>query len=248
MFPIQDSVPRRCVPVMTWSIIAINVLVFLVEVQLPPKLLEHLFYLYGIVPARYTNPDWANWAGLAPGAILPLFTSMFLHGGWIHIIGNMWTLWIFGDNVEDEMGPWRFLFFYLLCGLFAAGVQIYTNMHSTLPTIGASGAIAGVMGAYYFLFPRARIIIMVPIFIFPFFFEIPAIFFLAFWFFEQVFSGALSLVSPTAAGGIAWWAHIGGFTSGMLLHTMFKNRRWRCRKKFKDQDHPWGLVPPGERY
>ena len=170
MFPIQDSIPRRCPPLMNWTIMGTCLIVFLFEISLPPHILERLFYYFGVVPARYTHPEWAMSVGLVPKAILPLFTCMFLHGGWIHIIGNLWTLWIFGDNVEDEMGHARFLLFYLLCGLAASFVQIYTNPHSTIPTIGASGAIAGVMGAYFMLFPRAQIIIMIPILFFPFFF------------------------------------------------------------------------------
>jgi membrane associated rhomboid family serine protease len=172
---------------------------------------------------------------------------MFLHGGWIHLIGNMWTLWIFGDNVEDEMGPWKFLIFYLTCGLFASAVQIYTNPDSVLPTIGASGAIAGVMGAYYVLFPRARIIIMIPILFFPFFFEIPAVLFLAFWFLEQLFSGAFSLLGPKMLGGIAWWAHIGGFLCGMTIYRFFLDPSY-CRRRYPDHSRPWGLLVPRDRY
>ncbi len=222
-------------------------IVFLFEISLPHPVLERLFYYFGVVPARYTHPEWAISVGLVPKAILPLFTCMFLHGGWIHIIGNLWTLWIFGDNVEDEMGHTRFLLFYLLCGLVASFVQIYTNPHSTIPTIGASGAIAGVMGAYYMLFPRARIIIMIPILFFPFFFEVPAVFFLIFWFFEQVFSGTLSLLSPQQAGGIAWWAHAGGFLCGMFTHRLFLNPK-PCRRRYKDQMNQWGVFGPLERY
>ncbi len=224
----------------------ICIVIFLFETALPPKILEHLTYLYGVIPARYTHPDWAVAMGLSPKPILPLFTCMFLHGSWIHIIGNMWTLWIFGDNVEDEMGPWRFLIFYILCGLVASLVHIYTNPDSTVPTIGASGAIAGVMGAYYVLFPRARIIIMIPIFIFPFFFDVPAVFFLAFWFLEQLFSGTFSILSPQMTGGIAWWAHIGGFVCGMLTFKFFLDHKY-CRRRYPDHSRPWGLLEPRDR-
>ena len=246
MFPIQDSIPRKCPPLMNWTIMAICIVLFLFETTLPPKLLEQLTYLYGVVPARYTHPDWALGVGLAPKAVLPLFTCMFLHGSWIHIIGNMWTLWIFGDNIEDEMGPWRFLLFYLLCGLAASAIHIYTNPDSTVPTIGASGAIAGVMGAYYVLFPRARIIIMIPIFIFPFFFDVPAVFFLAFWFLEQLFSGTFSILSSQMSGGVAWWAHIGGFVCGMFTYKLFLNHRY-CRRRYADHSRPWGLLEPRDR-
>ncbi len=247
MFPIQDSIPTRCPPIMNWTIMGLCIVVFLFEISLPPHVLERIFYLFGVVPARYTHPDWALSVGLVPKAIIPLFTCMFLHGGWVHIIGNMWTLWIFGDNVEDEMGPIRYLIFYLLCGIFASLVQIYTNPHSTIPTIGASGAIAGVMGAYYMLFPRARIVLMVPILFFPFFFDVPAVFFLAFWFLEQVFSGTFSLLSPQEAGGIAWWAHAGGFICGMLTYRFFLNPE-SCRRRYPDQMHTFGMLGTYERY
>ena len=241
MFPIQDSVPRRCPPLMMWAIMAVNIFFFLLETRLGPHGLQKLFYLYGVVPARYTHPEWASWVGLAPGAILPLFTAMFLHGSWLHIIGNMWTLWIFGDNIEDELGHFRFLVFYLCCGLVASIVQIITNAGSTIPVVGASGAIAGVMGAYYVLFPTARIIMMVPILFFPFFFEVPAIFFLALWFMQQLFGGALSLAGPKTVGGIAWWAHAGGFLFGILTIKMFRAGATGCGARFSDEYTPWGI-------
>src|SRR5437773_575379 len=147
MIPISDTVPRRNPPIATWLLMIANGLVFLFELTLPPPALQQFFYLFGIVPARFTHPDWASWAGFPMDDYWPFVTSMFLHGGWLHIIGNMWTLWIFGDNVEDRMGPGRFTIFYLLCGLFAGSVHCLTNADSTLPTVGASGAIAGVMGA-----------------------------------------------------------------------------------------------------
>lgn len=242
MFPIQDSVPRRCPPLMMWTIIAVNLVFFIFETRLGPHNLQRLFYVFGLVPARYTHPEWAVWAGLVPGAIMPLFTAMFLHGGWLHIIGNMWTLWIFGDNVEDEMGHFRFLVFYLLCGLAASFVQIYTNYGSTIPTVGASGAIAGVMGAYFVLFPTARIIIMIPILFIPLFFEIPAIFFLGFWFMQQLFGGTMMLAGPKAVGGIAWWAHAGGFVFGMIAVKLFRNRYVTCSAKYRDEWTPWGMT------
>ena len=137
------------------------------------------------------------------------------------ILANMWTLWIFGDNVEDRMGPVRFTIFYLVCGSIAGLTQVLTNPDSTLPSLGASGAIAGVLGAYFLFYPTARLIVMFPIFFFPFFFEVPAVFYLAIWFFAQLFSGTLALAGPQQVGGIAWWAHIGGFVSGMLLCWLF---------------------------
>jgi membrane associated rhomboid family serine protease len=146
---------------------------------------------------------------------------MFLHGGWAHLIGNMWSLWIFGDNVEDVMGPWRFLVFYLLTGV-AAGVTHYVlNLDSTVPTVGASGAIAGVLGAYFVLYPRSQIVVLVPIFFFPFFFQLPAVTYLLFWFLSQVFGGAIAGLSQSQVSGIAFWAHVGGFLAGVVFHRLF---------------------------
>ncbi len=248
MIPIQDSVPRRCPPVMTWTIITVNTVIFLFETQLPQPVLKQLFYVFGLVPARYTQMAWDT--GLAAGlaGLWPFLTCMFLHGGWIHVLGNMWTLWIFGDNVEDEMGPFRFLIFYLLSGIAASSIQVVTNPLSTIPTIGASGAIAGVMGAYYLLFPRARIILMVPLFFIPFFFEVPAVFYLAIWFLEQFFSGTLALTRAPFESNIAWWAHVGGFTFGMLTHRLMLARGARpgCRR-YQDEYRPWGMLHPRER-
>lgn len=247
MFPIQDSIPRRCPPLMTWTLISINLFVFFIEAQLPEPIVANLFYLFGLVPARFTHPEWSSWSGIPGDTLWPFLTSLFLHGGWIHVFGNMWTLWIFGDNVEDEMGPLRFLFFYVVCGVASGVVHAITNPVSTIPTVGASGAVAGVMGAYYVLFPRARIVLMVPIFFFPFFFEVTAFFYLAFWFLQQIFSGALSVAIPQTAGGIAWWAHIGGFVCGAATHKLLVHRpRRRCRR-YRDEYRPWGLSRPSDR-
>ncbi len=229
MFPLQDSIPHRSPPVATWILIGLNALAFWFELRLGPEALEALIYRAGVVPARYAYPGWAEAAGLDPRAWWPFLTCMFLHGGWAHFLGNMWTLWIFGDNVEDRMGRLRFLVFYLLCGLAASVVHVALNAESTVPVIGASGAISGVMGAYYLLFPHSRIILMVPVLIFPFFFDVPAVVYLAFWFALQLFSGSLSLLQDPAAGGVAFWAHVGGFAAGMLLLPFFLlgRRPWR---------------------
>src|SRR5438552_7151893 len=167
MIPIRDTVPSRGTPVVTWTLMAVNVAIFFYELTLAPEELERLFYLFGVVPARFSDPQWARWVGFPVDDYWPFLTSMFLHGGWMHIIANMWTLWIFGDNVEDRMGPGRFVVFYLLCGLAAGIVHSILNPNSTVPAVGASGAIAGVMAAYFFLFPFARIIVLVPVFFFP---------------------------------------------------------------------------------
>ncbi len=238
MIPIQDIVPRRTFPIVTVGLILLNTAIFLFELSLPEETLERLIFHLGVVPARYTDPYWGAEHSLPFLPYLAFFTSMFLHGGWIHLLGNMWTLWIFGDNVEDRMGHGRFLIFYLLCGLVAALVHVYVHPHSKVPVIGASGAISGVLGAYYGLFPLARVIVLVPIFFFPFFFEVPAILYIGFWYLMQLFSGALSIVHGQVIGGVAWWAHIGGFLFGLLTHRLFCLGRRGC---WRDEKRPWGI-------
>lgn len=223
MFPLRDNIPSRHTPVVTWILLGLNILVFLGSLGLDPAREFRLFHLLGVVPARYFHPQWAALQGYPDGLLLPLATHMFLHSGWLHVIANMWTLWIFGDNVEDVMGPWRFLLFYTLCGLGALFVHMVTSPDSTVPVVGASGAIAGIMGAYFFLYPHARVVTFLPIFIIPFVIEIPAVFYLGAWFLTQVFSGML----VPSGGGVAWWAHIGGFVSGMLLLRFFRDES-RC--------------------
>ena len=221
MFPLRDINPSRTAPVMTLILIAVNVAVFLLEISLPPEKLAAAMNIYGIVPARYFGATPA--AGPVHLLPLPLLTSMFLHAGWIHLIANLWILWIFGDNVEDRLGHLRFLVFYLGSGVAAGLVHLFTNAGSSLPTIGASGAIAGVMGAYFVLFPRARVLAVIPIFFWPFFLEVPAVVFMGFWFLGQFLSGLLSL--GETGGGIAWWAHVGGFVAGVVLCPVFLKRR-----------------------
>jgi len=224
MFPIRDTIPTRHVPFATWTLIALNVFFFLRELSLPPDASEQMIYLFGIVPARFTNPEWAA-AVCFPHSYVAFVTTMFLHGGWLHIIGNMWVLWIFGDNVEDRMGPLRFVVFYLLCGIAAGVIHVITNPASRVPAVGASGAIAGVMAAYFVLYPRARVLAMFPIIIFPVFFELPAWIYLGFWFLTQFFSGTLAIATHTQVSGIAWWAHIGGFATGILTFWAFLRPR-----------------------
>ena len=225
MFPIQDSVPTRSVPVVTRALILINVIIFFFELTLPRQSVELLFYVFGLVPARFTHPEWAANVGLPLGDYWPIITHQFLHGGLFHIVANMWTLWIFGDNVEDRMGSLRFAIFYLLCGSIAGLTHMFINPDSTVPSVGASGAIAGVLGAYLIFFPTARLVVLLPIFFFPFFFEVPAVFYLVLWFLINLFSGTAALAGPQQVGGIAFWAHIGGFVSGMLLCRLFVRRR-----------------------
>jgi membrane associated rhomboid family serine protease len=225
MFPVQDSVPTRSVPVVTRALILINVIIFFFELTLPRQSVELLFYVFGLVPARFTHPEWAANIGLPLGDYWPIITHQFLHGGLFHIVANMWTLWIFGDNVEDRMGSLRFAIFYLLCGSIAGLTHMFINPDSTVPSVGASGAIAGVLGAYLIFFPTARLVVLLPIFFFPFFFEVPAVFYLVLWFLINLFSGTAALAGPQQVGGIAFWAHIGGFVSGMLLCRLFVRRR-----------------------
>jgi membrane associated rhomboid family serine protease len=235
VIPVRDTVPSRRVPVVTWSLIAVNTLVFLFELSLSPDELEALFYLFGVVPARYSHPEWALAVGFPLDDYWPFVTSLFLHGGWLHLIANMWTLWIFGDNVEDRMGPARFLAFYLLAGIAAGVTHWLFNADSTVPTVGASGAIAGVLGAYFLLFPHARVIALFPVLFFPFFFELPAVVYLLLWFLTQIFSGTLTSLSAGDVGGVAWWAHAGGFVAGAALRWVFVPMRTRPRPLQPDE-------------
>jgi membrane associated rhomboid family serine protease len=204
MIPLRDVIPSRTTPFVTVGLIVVNSLVYLYEFQLW-LLDDRLFLLflrhYGLVPVHFT--------------FTAAFTSMFVHASWLHVVGNMWFLWIFGDNVEDRLGHLRFIFFYVLCGLVAVLVQTAAAPYSPMPTVGASGAIAGVMGAYLVLYPRSRVLTM----IFPFIFwiiEIPAVFFIGYWFVLQVLS--IGAMADTAnSGGVAFWAHIAGFLSGLLM-------------------------------
>jgi membrane associated rhomboid family serine protease len=223
MIPIRDANPSPGTPVINYLIIALCVLAFFYEVLLGRHL--HGFLMqFGLVPIRYSQREVAIHFTLTEQA-LPFMTSMFLHGGWLHLIGNMWVLYIFGDNVESYMGHGKYLVFYLLCGASAALIHVLTNLQSSLPTIGASGAIAGIMGAYFVLYPKARVLSLVPIVFFFTLVEVPAYFFLGFWFILQFFSGTLGLFARGAnAGGIAWWAHIGGFVAGVILLRFFRPR------------------------
>ena len=217
MLPIRDNIPSRRFPGITLALIAANTLVFLWELQLGPRMLERTFVELAIIPVRYSIPEIAESFSLSE-QVLPFFSSMFLHGGWLHLIGNMWTLWIFGDNVEDRLGRWKYLLLYLASGVAAALLHIYTNLGSQVPTIGASGAIAGVMGAYFRFYPQARVETVIPPFIFGPYFVLPAVLFLGWWFLLQFFNGALSLgAGAKGFGGIAWWAHVGGFAFGVAV-------------------------------
>jgi membrane associated rhomboid family serine protease len=225
VFPIRDNVPRRQTPLVTWAIIALNVAVFLVEVSLPKHTLMWVFYHFGLVPARYANHSFSAWLGPAADSIWPFFTNMFLHGGLFHLVSNMWALWIFGGAVEDRLGHGRYLALYLLSGIGASLTHFVTNLHSTVPAIGASGAISGVMGAYFLMFPLAQVITLVPVFFLPVFLPIPAVFYIGVWFLTQFFSGIAALVAPQFGGGIAWWAHVGGFLAGVVLTLVLRPKQ-----------------------
>ena len=213
MIPIRDSQPSRTRPVIVPIIIAANIAVFFYELSLGTEGLESFISRFGLVGAVYFQGGQA-----LPARIMPVLTSMFLHAGWLHIIFNMLFLWIFGDNIEDRLGRLRFVLFYLTCGIGGAYAQLYLNPESTVPMVGASGAIAGVMGGYLFLFPKARVLALVPVFYFIHVVELPAFLFLGFWFLLQFVTGTVTALSGTGkAGGTAWWAHIGGFAAGLVL-------------------------------
>ncbi|MBO8143710.1 MAG: rhomboid family intramembrane serine protease [Thermodesulfobacterium sp.] len=226
MIPLQDILPRKNPPVMTWLLILVNVIVFFYEISLSPLEREIFFRNWGFVPARFFDDYFTVLTG-EPGyrKYFSLITHLFIHGGWLHIIGNMWTLWIFGDNVEDRLGPFRFLTFYLLCGIFASLTHAIIYQNSVVPVVGASGAISAVMGAYFMMYPLARILVIFPVFFFPLFFEIPAFLYLGYWFLIQFYSGLFSLAIPTSFGGVAWFAHIGGFVAGALIYRIFCKKR-----------------------
>jgi membrane associated rhomboid family serine protease len=216
MIPIRDTLASKNYPMANTAIIGLNVLVYLVQSSLGGQA-DRFIYIYGLVPARYSVPHIAAYFGTGQ-QLFSLISFMFLHGGFWHLLGNMWSLYIFGDNIEDRLGSLRYLLFYLLCGMTSGLTHLLLNLNSNVPTIGASGAIAGVMGAYFLLFPKSRILTLIPILFIPFFIEIPAYFFLGFWFLLQFLSAA---GTHGGAGGIAWWAHIGGFISGMILLKLF---------------------------
>ena len=210
MIPLRDIIPSRTTPVVTISIIVLNVLVFVYELSLGRAVDAFTLY-FGLVPAAFS---WVT-----------VFTSMFLHGGLLHVAGNMLYLWIFGDNVEDRMGHGRFLVFYLLCGVAAALAQTITAPDSIVPMVGASGAIAGVMGAYFVLYPKSRIVTLIPLFFFFQVIEVPAILFLGIWFLMQFLSGVGSIVTAVGgqpAGGVAVWAHVAGFVAGISGVIVFR--------------------------
>jgi membrane associated rhomboid family serine protease len=214
MIPLRDVIPSRTTPYITITLVVLNALAWLYELSLPSEVLPLFLQVYGVVPADFTAPS--------------LITSMFLHGSWSHIIGNMLYLWIFGDNIEDQLGHGRFLVFYLISGVAAALGQVAMDPTSTLPTIGASGAVAGVMGAYIVLYPHSRVLTLIPLFFYFELIEVPAIFLLGFWFLIQLFSaGAIAVTANSGGGGggVAFMAHVAGFVVGMGGVFIFRKRR-----------------------
>jgi membrane associated rhomboid family serine protease len=217
MIPLRDDRPTRTFPFVTVALILLSTIVFVHELSLHnPDRAEAFFATFSLTPAHITQSP-------SPDSYLTVFSSMFLHGGWMHIIGNMLYLWIFGRNVEDSVGHFKFIIFYLLCGVAAAAAQVAIAPESTVPMIGASGAISGVLGAYLLLFPRARVLVLFPIWIFWRVFYVPALLLLVVWFGMQLLSG-LAVLSMDVNGGVAFWAHVGGFVAGMLLIPIFKRR------------------------
>lgn len=217
MFPLKNSIRIPSAPLAIYLIILINAIVFLYQESLSNAAARAFLLEYALVPRRYFDPAWAHLEGLNPHDYLPFIAGTFMHGGWWHIILNMWTLFIFGASLEGRMGRPGFLSFYLACGVIASFAHAYFNMESAVPALGASGAIAGVLGAYAITFPRAKVTILILIVIIPLFFKIPALGYALIWFGFQFLEGFVHLASPGMGSGIAWWAHIGGFAAGMFL-------------------------------
>ncbi|MBN1117573.1 MAG: rhomboid family intramembrane serine protease [Bacteroidales bacterium] len=224
MIPLKDTIKSARFPVMNWIIIMLNFTVFIFELLMNPEQTEAFFDKFGLIPATTSIFGNTNYTFL---------TNMFLHGGWLHFLGNMWMLYIFGDNVEDRMGSFRYLVFYLLSGIMASLCHYVLYINSMIPALGASGAISGVMAAYMFLFPKSRIISLVPVFFLPLFIPIPAFIFIGIWFFVQFFNGTFHLLFSNTATGIAFWAHIGGFLAGLIFYKFFVKRKYKKKKKGK---------------
>lgn len=235
MFPMQNAVPARYPPVVTWALIAVNCAVFFIEITLSPAELEWFLARFALIPARYFAPLPYGDPGLTPLDYVPFLSNMFLHGGWLHLILNMWTLWLFGPTVEDRLGIPRYLLFYLACGILASVAHTLFNPGSLVPALGASGAISGVLGCFIRLFPLARLIVVVPILFLPLFFEVPAIVFAGLWLLMQVLQGTAELFIPSSGGGIAWWAHIGGFVAGVALAPLLHRPAKRHRSYYPDE-------------
>jgi membrane associated rhomboid family serine protease len=227
LIPLRDTIPSRSFPIVNWLLILANISIFLYEVfVLDTQQAELMIFDFGLIPDKVRFDEIDNLRELRVTILRPFFTNMFLHGGWGHLISNMWILFIFGDNIEDRMGKVRYFLFYILCGLIASFAHFILHRNSAVPAIGASGAISGVMAAYMVMFPKSTIISLVPIIIIPLFIPIPALIYIGIWFFIQLWSGTASLMLSDSATGIAFWAHIGGFIGGLALYRFFdKSKR-----------------------
>jgi rhomboid family protein len=227
MIPLRDDQPRFSTPFVTYFLIAINLLIYYGEFVLDPRSERALLSQFGLIPVHVAAAVTGTGQVAAAPALVPIFTSMFLHGSWMHVLGNMWFLWIFGDNIEDYLGHFKYLVFYLLSGVGAALTQVILSPASRIPTVGASGAIAGVLGAYFLLYPKARVLTWFPLI---FLFYLPAWIMLGYWFVVQFLSGAAtSAAGASQAGGVAFWAHVGGFIVGIVLIKVFPERPRRYR-------------------
>lgn len=247
MFPVRTSVPTRYPPAVTWTLIAVNCALFLFQLSLSPAELEWFLVNFALIPAQYFAPQALGLPEPTPTDYLPFVSNMFLHAGWLHLILNMWTLWLFGPVIEDRLGPGRYLMFYLVCGVAASAAHAMFNPTSVVPALGASGAIAGVMGAFLRLFPFARVIVLVPILFLPLFFELHAIVYVGFWFLVQILQGTYELFVPSAdGGGVAWWAHIGGFVAGFAFGSLLQPLRRAYRPYYADEG-VYGFTPLGYR-
>jgi len=226
MIPIRDDTPTYSTPFINYLLIGLNTLIFLFELSLNPQVRQAFVYQFGVEPVRVLTALGLAQVHVPQASAVPLLTSMFLHASWLHLIGNMWVLWIFGDNIEDHLGHFPYLVFYLVSGLAASLLHILLNPNSTIPSVGASGAIAGVMGAYFLLFPSARVLTLVPLIIFFTFIWLPAWIVLGYWFVLQFLSGAATAIaySSKTGGGIAFWAHVGGFVAGLLMIKLMPQR------------------------
>jgi membrane associated rhomboid family serine protease len=240
VFPIRDSVTRTHEPVVVWTIIGVNIVVFLYQLGLSSAELQYFLYRHALVPLRYFDPGWAREVGLSPSDLTPFLTNTFLHGGWLHIIFNLWTLYIFGPALEDRLGPVRFIILYLLSGIAASITHAVFNAFSPTPVLGASGAIAGVIAAYAVRFPHAWVRVLVPILFIPLFFSVPAMVFAGLWFVMQLIQGTSELLAPFTISGIAWWAHIGGFMTGwVLLYWLDASHRSQTARRAWYNGGPW---------
>ena len=221
MIPIRDTAPCYSTPYVTWALMFICISLFLLLEISHDQIHHYVIYIFGMVPARYTNPEWAIAMGYPVDYHLSFITNLFLHGGWLHLIMNMWFLWIFADNIEDRMGHGRFIVFYLICGFIASTIQWLYTPELVVPVVGASGAIAGVLGAYFFLYPYAKIVLWIPILFLPIFIEVPAIAFIGIWVIFQMSKATTAIMFYEGASDVALWAHLGGFIAGFLLFRFF---------------------------